>query len=136
MSNSKDMTFLHHLEELRWHLIRSFIAILIFAFLAFLAKEFIFDTIIFGPIRGDFISYEIFCSISQSIGQGDAFCFNELPFRVQSRTVSGQFSAHLWTSILAGFIVAFPYVIWEFWRFISPGMYKNEKEGAKGFIFI
>ena len=136
MSNSKDMTFLHHLEELRWHLIRSFIAILIFAFLAFLAKEFIFDTIIFGPKKGDFISYEIFCSISQSIGQGDAFCFNELPFRVQSRTVSGQFSAHLWTSILAGFIVAFPYVIWEFWRFISPGMYKNEKEGAKGFIFI
>ena len=113
MSNSKDMTFLHHLEELRWHLIRSFIAILMFAFLAFLAKEFIFDTIIFGPKRGDFISYEIFCSISQSIGQGDAFCFNELPFRVQSRTVSGQFSAHLWTSILAGFIVAFPFVIWE-----------------------
>ena len=136
MSNPKDMTFLHHLEELRWHLIRSFTAILIFAFLAFLAKEFIFDTIIFGPKKWDFISYEIFCSISQSIGQGDAFCFNELPFRVQSRTVSGQFSAHLWTSILAGFIVAFPYVIWEFWRFISPGMYKNEKDGAKGFIFI
>ncbi len=136
MSNYKDMTFLDHLEELRWHLIRSFIAILILASLAFLAKEFIFDTIIFGPKKGDFISYEILCSISQSIGQGDAFCFNELPFRVQSRTVSGQFSAHLWTSILAGFIVSFPYIIWEFWRFISPGMYKNEKDGAKGFIFI
>jgi sec-independent protein translocase protein TatC len=136
MSNYKDMTFLDHLEELRWHLIRSFIAILILASLAFLAKEFIFDTIIFGPKKGDFISYEILCSISQSIGQGGAFCFDELPFRVQSRTVSGQFSAHLWTSILAGFIVSFPYVIWEFWRFISPGMYKNEKDGAKGFIFI
>jgi len=135
MSKFKDMSFLDHLEELRWHLIRSVISILIFGFVAFLAKELVFDTIIFGPKKGDFISYKLFCSISQSFG-GDAFCFNELPFRVQSRTVSGQFSAHLWTSILAGFIVAFPYVIWEFWRFISPGMYKNEKDGAKGFIFI
>jgi len=135
MSKFKDMSFLDHLEELRWHLIRSVISILIFGFVAFLAKELIFDTIIFGPKKGDFVSYKLFCSISQSFG-GDAFCFNELPFRVQSRTVSGQFSAHLWTSILAGFIVAFPYVIWEFWRFISPGMYKNEKDGAKGFIFI
>jgi len=135
MSKSKDMSFLDHLEELRWHLIRSVISILIFGFIAFLAKEIIFDIIIFGPKKGDFISYKLFCSISQSFG-GDAFCFNELPFRVQSRTVSGQFSAHLWTSILAGFIIAFPYIIWEFWKFISPGMYKNEKDGAKGFIFI
>ena len=135
MSESKDMSFLDHLEELRWHLIRSVISILIFGFIAFLAKEIIFDIIIFGPKKGDFISYKLFCSISQSFG-GDAFCFNELPFRVQSRTVSGQFSAHLWTSILAGFIIAFPYIIWEFWKFISPGMYKNEKDGAKGFIFI
>ena len=135
MSKSKDMSFLDHLEELRWHLIRSVISILIFGLIAFLAKEIIFDIIIFGPKKGDFISYKLFCSISQSFG-GDAFCFNELPFRVQSRTVSGQFSAHLWTSILAGFIIAFPYIIWEFWKFISPGMYKNEKDGAKGFIFI
>ena len=90
---------------------------------------------IFGPKKGDFISYQVFCSISQSIG-GNAFCFEELPFRIQSRTVSGQFSAHLWTSILAGFILSFPYVIFEFWKFISPGLYKKEKDGARGFIFI
>ena len=74
MSKYKDMSFLDHLEELRWHLIRSVISILIFGFIAFLAKEIIFDIIIFGPKKGDFISYKLFCSISQSFG-GDAFCF-------------------------------------------------------------
>ena len=135
MSKSRDMSFLDHLEELRWHIIRSTISILLFATVAFLAKDIIFDQIIFGPKKGDFISYQVFCSISHSIG-GDAFCFEELPFRIQSRTVSGQFSAHLWTSILAGFILSFPYVIFEFWKFISPGLYKKEKDGARGFIFI
>ncbi len=135
MSNSKDMSFLDHLEELRWHIIRSTIAVLLVAIVAFLAKDIIFDIIIFGPKRGNFVSYELFCSISQSFG-GNAFCFEELPFRVQSRTVSGQFSAHLWTSILAGFIISFPYVIYEFWKFISPGLYRKEKEGARGFIII
>tara|TARA_Y100001935_G_C17297374_1_gene506958 strand:+ start:205 stop:1002 length:798 start_codon:yes stop_codon:yes gene_type:complete len=135
MSNSKDMSFLDHLEELRWHIIRSTIAVLLVAIVAFLAKDIIFDLIIFGPKKGNFVSYELFCSISQSFG-GNAFCFEELPFRVQSRTVSGQFSAHLWTSILAGFIISFPYVIYEFWKFISPGLYRKEKEGARGFIII
>jgi sec-independent protein translocase protein TatC len=100
--------------------------------LLFLAKDIIFDQIIFGPKKGDFISYQLFCSISQSIG-GDAFCFEDLPFRIQSRTVSGQFSAHLWTSILAGFILSFPYLIFEFWKFISPGLYKKRKGWSKRF---
>ena len=127
MSNSKDMSFLDHLEELRWHIIRSTIAVLLVAIVAFLAKDIIFDLIIFGPKRGNFVSYELFCSISQSFGV-NAFCFEELPFRVQSRTVSGQFSAHLWTSILAGFIISFPYVIYEFWKFISLGYTERKKK--------
>ena len=106
-----DMSFLEHLEELRWHLIRSTIAIVIVATGAFIAKDFIFNTLIFGPKRADFFTYELFCSLSKAVGQGDAFCVQELPFRIQSRTVSGQFSAHLWTSIMAGFIIAFPYIL-------------------------
>ena len=136
MNNSSgDMSFLDHLEELRWHIIRSTISVLLVAVIAFLAKDIIFDQIIFGPKKGNFISYQIFCSISQSIG-GDAFCFEELPFRVQSRTVSGQFSAHIMTSIAAGFVISFPYVLYQFWSFISPGLYSNEKKYAKGFIFV
>ena len=131
-----EMSFLDHLEELRWHLIRSVLAILIIASVAFIFKDFIFDVLLFGPKQKDFITYRWFCSISQTLGQGNSFCIEKLPFRIQSRTMAGQFSAHLWTSILAGFIVSFPYIIFEFWRFISPGLYEKERKNAKGFIFI
>jgi len=135
-SAKDEMSFLDHLEELRWHLIRSVLAILIVATVAFIFKDFIFDVLLFGPKNKDFITYRWFCSISQSLGQGSTFCIEELPFRIQSRTMAGQFSAHLWTSILAGFIVSFPYIIFEFWRFISPGLYEKERKNARGFIFI
>ena len=131
-----EMSFLDHLEELRWHLIRSVIAILIVAIVAFIFKDFIFDVLLFGPKQKDFITYRWFCSISQTLGQGNSFCIDELPFMIQSRTMAGQFSAHLWTSILAGFILAFPYIIFEFWKFISPGLYEKERKNARGFIFI
>ncbi len=135
-SPKDEMSFLDHLEELRWHLIRSVLAIVIVATIAFIFKDFIFDVLLFGPKNKDFITYRWFCSISQSLGQGSSFCIEELPFRIQSRTVAGQFSAHLWTSILSGFIVSFPYIIFEFWKFISPGLYEKERKNARGFIFI
>ena len=131
-----EMSFLDHLEELRWHLIRSVIAILIVATVAFIFKDFIFDVILFGPKLKYFVTYRWFCSISQTLGQGSSFCIDDLPFRIQSRTMAGQFSAHLWTSILAGFIIAFPYIIFEFWKFISPGLYEKERKNARGFILI
>lgn len=131
----KEMSFLDHLEELRWHLVRSTLAVLILAVLAFIFKRFIFDTLIFGPTRPDFATYAIFCDISRSLGM-DAFCFQEMPFKIQSRTMAGQFSAHMWTSIYAGIIVAFPYILYEFWKFISPGLKDNERKSSRGFIFI
>lgn len=133
---NKEMSFLDHLEDLRWHLIRASLSVVIVGIAAFLAKDFIFDTIIFGPKQADFITYRFLCDIAQFVGLQDSFCFDELPFRIQSRTMGGQFSAHVWTSITAGFVVAFPYVIYEFWKFVSPGMVKNERSTARGFIFI
>ena len=134
-SAEKEMSFLDHLEELRWHLIRSTAAIVVFATLAFVFKSFIFDMIIFGPKSADFPTYKLLCRSAQILGL-DSFCFTELPFRVQSRTMAGQFSAHIWTSITAGFILAFPYVLYEFWKFISPGLYENERKNARGFILV
>lgn len=131
----KEMSFLDHLEELRWHLIRSTLAVVILAVVAFMFKGFIFDTLIFGPKQPDFFSYRVFCNISQSMGM-DSFCFEEMPFRIQSRIMAGQFSAHLWTSITAGIIVAFPYILYEFWKFISPGLKENERKTSRGFILI
>lgn len=134
-SPEKEMSFLDHLEELRWHLIRSTFAVVIVGVVAFIFKSFIFDVLIFGPSRPDFATYRVFCNLSKSLGM-DAFCFQEMPFSIQSRTMSGQFSAHMWTSIYAGIIIAFPYILYEFWKFISPGLKPNERKSSKGFIFV
>ena len=135
MSVEKEMSFLDHLEDLRWHLIRATLSVVIAATAAFLAKGFIFDTLIFGPTKPDFLTYEMLCKASQLIGF-ESFCDTNFDFEVQSRTMAGQFSAHIWTSITFGFIIAFPYVIYEFWKFISPGMYTDEKQHSRGFIII
>ncbi|WGK63824.1 twin-arginine translocase subunit TatC [Croceiramulus getboli] len=131
----KEMSFLDHLEELRWHLIRSTLAVVIIATVAFIFKGFIFTDIIFAPSEADFVSYRALCNISSFFGF-DKGCIDQMPFIIQSRTMAGQFSAAIWTSITAGFVVAFPYVIYEFWKFVSPGMYDNERRTARGFIVI
>ncbi|MDW5289848.1 twin-arginine translocase subunit TatC [Formosa sp. PL04] len=134
--NVNEMSFLDHLEELRWHLIRATLAVMIAAVIAFIAKGFIFDTLIFGPTKPSFFTYDILCRVSNYLGLDDSFCFNEAAFEIQSRTMAGQFSAHIWTAITAGFIIAFPYILYELWRFISPGMHPSERNNSRGFIFI
>lgn len=136
IKNTDEMSFLDHLEDLRWHLIRATLGILMAATLAFIFKKFIFDVIIFGPTNMDFPTYEGLCKISQLIGINDTtFCADKFPFIIQNRTVAGQFSAHIWTSIYAGFIIAFPYVIYQLWSFIGPGLKENERRNSRGFLF-
>lgn len=133
---AKEMSFLDHLEDLRWHLLRSVIAILLAGVAAFVAKDFVFDVLLFGPKNNDFLTYRLLCQLSNFLGFDDSFCISELPFRIQSRTMAGQFSAHVWTSITLGFVIAFPYVIYQFWKFISPGLYTYERKTASGFIGV
>lgn len=136
-NNPNEMSFLDHIEDLRWHLIRSTLAILICATVAFIFSGYIFENIIFAPKRMDFPTYKYLCKVSQVIGINDAtFCAKEFPFKIQSRTMAGQFSADIWTSIFAGLILAFPYVIYQIWGFISPGLHARERKYSKGFIFI
>ena len=133
--NPDEMSFLDHLEELRWHLIRATLAIVIVGTVAFIFKDFIFDSIIFAPANPDFISYELLCKVAQMVGS-DKGCVNEMDFTIQNRTMGGQFNAAIWTSIIVGIVVAFPYVIYEFWKFISPGLYEKERKNSRGFIVI
>ena len=133
---AKEMSFLDHLEDLRWHLLRSVIAILLAGVAAFVAKDFVFDVLLFGPKNNDFLTYRLLCQVSNFLGFDDSFCISELPFRIQSRTMAGQFSAHIWTSITLGFVIAFPYVIYQFWKFISPGLYTYERKTASGFVGV
>ncbi|SHI52013.1 twin-arginine translocase subunit TatC [Flavobacterium haoranii] len=134
--NLGEMSFLDHLEELRWLLVRSTIAVLVCATIAFFFSDFIFDQIIFGPKNPDFITYKWFCELSQRFGLDESLCVTEIPMRIQSREMGGQFSAHMWTSITAGFIIGFPIILWEFWKFISPALYEKERKYAKLFIFV
>ena len=134
--NPNEMSFLDHLEVLRWHLIRSTVAIVLIGMVAFLMKDFIFDTVIFGPKKMSFPTYRLFCDIATRMGLESAFCADSLPFTIQNRTMAGQFSAHIWTSIWAGFIIGFPYLLYEMWKFISPGLYENERKNSRGFILI
>jgi sec-independent protein translocase protein TatC len=129
------MSFLDHLEALRWHLFRSISAILIFTVIAFVAKSFVFGIVILGPSKVDFVTYRWLCSLSDYLGI-PALCIDELPFTIQSRQMTGQFSMHVTSSLVVGFIASFPYVFWEVWRFISPGLYDQEKNAAQGAVFF
>jgi sec-independent protein translocase protein TatC len=133
--NMGEMSFMDHLEELRWLLVRSTIAILIGGCVAFAFSSFIFDEIIFAPKKGSFITYRFFCDLANKYDLDKSFCIQELPFEIQSRSMDGQFSTDIWTSISAGFILAFPFILWEFWKFISPALYDTEKKYALAFIF-
>lgn len=129
------MSFLDHLEILRWHLIRIAIAILITTTLAFFFKHFVFDVIVLAPIFDDFITYRAFCSLSHSLAMGDKLCFVEMKFELINISMAGQFSMHIIVSLVAGLIAAFPYFLYEVWRFIKPALKNKEKNFARGLVF-
>ncbi|UXX80797.1 twin-arginine translocase subunit TatC [Reichenbachiella carrageenanivorans] len=133
-SDQPEMSFLDHLEELRWHIIRAFSAIFIFTIAAFVSKSFVFGTLILGPSRIDFWTYRELCHLA-SLVDVKALCIDTLPFIIQSRQMTGQFTMHITSSFTVGIIAAFPYAFWEIWRFISPGLYINERRIARGAVF-
>jgi len=130
-----NMSFLDHLEQLRWHLLRSIAAVLVFTIIAFLSKSIVFGIIILGPSKVDFITYRVLCNMGNALGVS-ALCIDELPFIIQSRQMTGQFSMHVTSSFVVGLIVAFPYLFWELWRFISPGLHVTERNAARGATFF
>ncbi len=135
-SKEQEMPFLQHLEELRWHLVRSAIAIVFLAILAFINTDFIFNQVIFAPKNPGFPTYVAFCDLSKWLGITEVFCFEKMPFEILNTKMAGQFSTHIMVSFIAGFIIAFPYVLWEIWRFIKPGLRDEEKKFSRGVIFF
>lgn len=133
---SNEMSFLDHLEELRWVLVRSSVAVVIMACLTYFFSDYIFSTLIFGPTDPSFITYRFFCEASHYLGFADSICITELPFIIQNTEMEGQVNIFVWTCITAGFILAFPYILWQFWKFISPALYEKERKNAKVFISV
>jgi len=125
-----EMSFLEHLEELRWHIIRSVIAIVIFMVVAFVFKNLIFDSIILAPKEPGFITNRILCSISEKL------CINQEHVNLISIKMSGQITTHIVVALVAGLILAFPVIIFEFWRFLRPALHSNEARHARGAVVI
>jgi sec-independent protein translocase protein TatC len=134
MSEEKEMSFLDHLEELRWHVVRAVAAIFIMMILAFVFTREIFDYIILAPSKTDFITFQWLCSLGRLL-EVEGLCVTEIPMSLQSRFLMGQFTMQLQSSFVIGLIVAFPYVVWELWSFVKPGLYNKEKKGSKGAVF-
>ena len=129
-----EMSFLDHLEELRWLLVRSTTAVIIMACVTYFISDYLFDTIIFGPTRPTFFTYRYFCELSHQLGFAESICITEMPFIIQNTEMEGQVNIFVWMCILAGFILSFPYILWEVWKFIGPALYEKEKKNAKVFI--
>ncbi len=135
MANTEnEMSFLDHLEALRWHLVRSILSIVVFAILAFIFKEFIFTNIIIAPKTPDFFTNRTLCSFGTWLGIR-ALCINADPFQLININMAGQFTTHIMVSMIVGLILSFPYLVFEMWRFIGPALYAKEQQYARGAVF-
>jgi sec-independent protein translocase protein TatC len=130
-----EMSFIDHLEELRWHILRSVIAVMIIAVAIFFNIQWVFDKIIAGPIRSDFVSYKAFCDLSHWLHVGDALCMKPIKIEMLNTTFGGQFFSSFSIAFIGGVIAAFPYIFWEFWKFIKPALKPSELRYTRFAIF-
>jgi sec-independent protein translocase protein TatC len=128
MENQKEMSFLDHLEELRWRLVRIAISIVIFAIVLWWFQEWIMDHVFLSMKNPSFITFRFMC-------HNFGICIDEIPVKMQSTTMAGQFSYALMMSIIGSIILAFPYIFYQIWSFVKPGLKQNEKTVVKGIVF-
>lgn len=130
-----EMSFLEHLEELRWHIIRSVVLIAVFAVAAFIMKDFIFNEIIFKPKMPDFWSNRMMAKLGEYVGS-DALNINQNPLKLVSLKMADQFMLHFMVAIVLGLILAAPFIFFEIWKFIKPALYDKERKHASGAVFF
>ena len=134
-STKAEMSFIDHLEELRGHIVRSVLAVMVGAIVIFIYRDWVFDNIITGPINPDFISYKGLCSFSHWLHIGNALCMPPVKVDMQSTTFGGQFISSITMAFVGGFMIAFPYIFWEFWRFVKPALKGKEIKNTRFVIF-
>jgi sec-independent protein translocase protein TatC len=130
-----EMSFFDHLEELRWHIVRSLLAVLVGMIVVFVKINWVYDGIIMAPTRHTFITYRVLCSFGHFLHLGDSLCLPDVPLEFQSMKLSGQFMQALSSSFTFGAIIAAPYILWEFWRFIKPALKPEETKYTGGVVF-
>lgn len=134
-TNDVEMGFLDHLEELRKRLFYSAFFIVTGAITLFLLKDWLFDVVLFGPRKLDFITFRAWCRLSEWVGAGDALCVKSINYELINTTMLGNFTTHILVSAIAGFIAAFPAVFWQGWLFIRPALKESERKSARGIVF-
>ncbi|MEJ5302897.1 MAG: twin-arginine translocase subunit TatC [Bacteroidales bacterium] len=131
----KEMSFWEHLDELRWRLVRATLAVVGMAIVAFANREFVFDTVLLGPLNKDFPTLRWLCSLGHTLGV-EALCLDNSKLSLINITMSGQFMQHLYISMVTGFVLASPYVFYELWAFIKPALHENERRYSTRAITI
>lgn len=134
-SEKAEMNFFDHIEELRWHIIRSVVAWLVAAIVIFIYIDWIYDTIILAPANETFVTYGALCRLGHWLHLGDSFCMPPVAINFQVTEVNGTFTSAINIAIIGAIIVAFPYIFWELWRFIKPALSLKERRYARGSIF-
>lgn len=134
-SEKAEMSFIDHLEVLRWHIVRSVIALLVAAIGIFICIDWIFDNIIYAPARENFVTYGVLCNLSHTLHLGDALCMPPVKIPLLINTIGGSFTSAISICIMGGLILAFPYLFWEIWRFIKPALSPRELTYSRGSIF-
>lgn len=129
------MTFWDHLEDLRWTLFRSVIALFVFAIAGFILMPFIYDSLIMGPTRADFFLYKYLCTVTSAVPFLPDFCDDSFHIKIINYNLTSQFFRHMTTSFWLALILTFPYLIFEIWKFVSPALYDNEKKNIR-WVFL
>jgi sec-independent protein translocase protein TatC len=130
-----EMSFIEHLDVLRGHLFKSAVAVAVGAIVVAVYNTFIVKKVLLGPTRADFPTYGILCRLSQHLGLGSKLCMSQILVKFQSNTVGGQFGVYFNVILIGGFILAFPYVFWQFWNFTKPALTNKELKNTRGVIF-
>lgn len=134
--SGKEMSFLDHLEELRWHIIRSLLAIVAAGIILYIFQDWLFGTVIFGPTHDNFITYQVLCGISKTFGMGTKMCIGPPDFQIIAIGFGETFITSIKVCFLAGLVVGFPYIFYEIWSFISPGLHEKERAASRGAVLV
>lgn len=136
-----EMSFFEHLETLRWHLIRSAFAIVLFAILAFAYYNEIFDGIIMAPTHTNFFTYRMMCNVGEFLQRMSSwfsaknFCVDKINVNLINTELAGQFTLQINSAIMIGLTLGIPYILYELWKFIRPALHEKERKSASGFVF-
>lgn len=132
--NAPEMSFIDHLEALRWHLVRGVVVWLAFVIAIFIKIDWVFDNIIYAPARSSFVTYGALCNLSHNLHLGEALCMPPVSIPLQGNTISGPFMSAISIAMIGGLIASFPYLFWELWKFIKPALSPKELKYSRASI--